>query len=157
MDTHTPTQEATHTFILTASAIGRAHAHIWRAGRPLVPGLQPISALTDKDVLPSDARSGFHWRKRCRGVRLLNINRSAPEAHTWGYYQIKTVKNSSSLEAQTDLTPGKCALHMETLCCCFFWQFLFSRSEPKSKFITGWFIFQNIQCLGKKVHTEIFY
>lgn len=26
------------------------------------------------------------------GVRLLNINRSAPEAHTWGYYQIKLLK-----------------------------------------------------------------
>lgn len=60
MWTHTPTQEVSHTFILTASAIRQAHAHIWRAGQPNIPGLQPISALTDKDVLPSDARSGFH-------------------------------------------------------------------------------------------------
>lgn len=117
IDTHPPTQEASHTFILTASAIRQAHAHIWREGRPHFPGLQPISVLTDKDVLPSDARSGFHWRKRCSGGAPSKYKLVCSRGTHVGLLPDKNLKIATVWRCRQTLhrfKPEKCALHKET-------------------------------------------
>lgn len=104
--THTLVQTnaggSTHScFILAASTKGGPIAHSWWTGRWNVPGLQPISVGLDKDVLPCDARSGFHWRKS-RGRVRSKYKPATTAALTWGYYEMKNTKNSRSLEVQTD-------------------------------------------------------
>lgn len=77
---------STHScFILAASTKRRANAQKWWTGRWNVPGRQPISVWLGTDVLPCDARTGFHWRKS-RGSVHSKYKPTTTAGLTWGYY-----------------------------------------------------------------------
>lgn len=56
---HTDTGGTTH-FYFDGVGNEAGPCPYMESGAAHVPGLRPISVLTDVDVLPSDARSGFH-------------------------------------------------------------------------------------------------